>query len=1052
MSSTSQYSMDNHPTDETLAAYSENRLSGKAQRQVMEHVDHCDECWAVWGGNLEWREVETNLAPVVPYRRVAGVFGSAIAVAAAAAVVILLWSPLGGQLRFWQQRDLRKLIDASAELEHRPFEPRLSADFPYKPKKEPKRDAGDDEEEIRGELTVESMRVLNNAAKGHVDTRTVAAAHLFLRHWDRAVETLEAEVLRDIAAKTMTDAIAESTSSDLLNDLSVAYIQRGEWEKRPEDFERALEAAARAWTLEAKPAIAFNRALAIDRLRLPEDAKKAWNDYLNLDLSSPWAAEAKKKLARLNDQGRSEQWNSLRDHITAADAARDFPQQFRERIQNDVFPKWSAAVLRGDESAAAASLSALKEAAAVSDDPAVRDIIPARSGDIRPIAEALRMFEEAESLSATNQPTAAMERYQRAANLLRLHDSPFADVAWHRAASAHFLAGDHETSLVLCRDLLGHTKSVSVHARALWLAGLNELALGRPYESLRCYREALAEFEELRESDNVAAVRNLVAEALDYLGDEEGAATERYAALTILASEGKQANRLLQILNAAGRAAIDRGNFAAADLYLRRQISAAETRKREQFVINALLWRGVLNVGRGDASTGNELIEAAAARAATLPADRKYRDHILSNVDYVRAIAASASPAEKLASVDRALQYAAKSLNHYRAARLWLERGRLCVAEGRRSEAEEAFRSGIDLLTSESGTVQDDDFRGRYFDARRALYEEWVSLALEDSPDKAFALADSLKSRAFHAGAPFANLHPPNAYVAGVGMDQAVVTFVVLRDHSAVWALHRGGTVFATIPIGREALSAIVTRFVSALERDQRAEVSKLARLIYRLLVEPIEKGLENAKEVTFVADGPLNALPFAALRAPSGEPLIQRRIIASAPSCMTYFEPARRATPASAVVIIADPEFERATFPNLERLPDAKAEATTLSKIYPRSVVLTGRAATAARFRDACDVRRALGLEHGTTGRKRAAPGAGGRLRRPLCVAVAPTQQQCAARRSRIVLFVKTAIERSGSSEHRDGGPRCRSRRRGRCAMGRSRLTGAQIHGSVSS
>lgn len=856
------------------------------------------------------------------------------AVTAAVAIVIAIVGL--SRLRDRFETDATALIDAARQSSHRPFEARLSADLPYRPVAPMMR--GSDKTHSL-EMDIAASKIKASAAQGFVDPGTLAAAHLFLREWDDA-------------KKTLADAVTDRSTAgaDLLNDLAVASFEAGNRLDRPWDLESAYEAIARAWSLERKPAIAFNRALILEALGLRADAAEAWRDYLKLDGTSKWAGEARQRVDMLSEPTRSERWVRARDSGDMETSAREFPQQLREYIHDTVLPRWSKAVLSSDRPSADAELRVLRDASAASRDPVIRDLVPPAK-DERVIAEALAVFSMVEARSK-----GAAAEYLRAGNVLRAKRNGFADVAIHRAASAMTYADDHVRSLSTARDLAMKTGSPAIRALALRLAGLNELALGRPFEALTLYRQSLAEFQSLGELDHAAAALNLMAEALEYLGDEEGAARHRRQAVALIAAEGPLAPRLLLVLNAAGRAALDRGYYSTADLFLRRQIEAAKARKHESLVVNGLLWRGVVLVRQGSSEAGWASVREAAARAERLPPSRADRDHVLSNVHYVQAVALTDRPAtERLHFIDEALQFATRSRNTFRVASLWLERGRVCGAVGRLSEAEESFRSGIDLLTGESRTVPTDDFRGRHFDARRELYEEWIALALARDPDDAFSIADELKTRVFRAGSPAGARETPTAHEARLHPDHALVSYAVLPDRVAVWSVRRGRTIFATVPIARDALASLVTRFATALRERRAADSAALGGALSQTLIAPIRASLDGATSVTFVPDGPLGAVPFAALPVASGRLLLDQSVVAVSPSCATYFEPVRQASGTPRVLSIGDPAFDRSAFPDLDRLPAAAQEATAIGRIHRGAVVVTGDLATSSRLEEGC-------------------------------------------------------------------------------------------------
>ena len=107
-----------------------------------------------------------------------------------------------------------------------------------------------------------------------------------------------------------TEELKDASKSDdgnarIHNDLGAAYFglaQTSAKEKRLEIMGRALEEFTRAAELDAGSLEAlFNRALAQQELGQPRQAKESWTLYLRKDSSSPWAEEARKNLARLDD-------------------------------------------------------------------------------------------------------------------------------------------------------------------------------------------------------------------------------------------------------------------------------------------------------------------------------------------------------------------------------------------------------------------------------------------------------------------------------------------------------------------------------------------------------------------------------------------------------------------------------------------------------------------------------------------------------------------------------------------------------------------------------
>src|SRR5205823_1012485 len=63
------------------------------------------------------------------------------------------------------------------------------------------------------------------------------------------------------------------------------------------------------------PEAGFNRALALDRLRLHEPAAVAYQRYLDVDGTSEWSVDARRNLARCSYETEAIAWNRQRAAI-----------------------------------------------------------------------------------------------------------------------------------------------------------------------------------------------------------------------------------------------------------------------------------------------------------------------------------------------------------------------------------------------------------------------------------------------------------------------------------------------------------------------------------------------------------------------------------------------------------------------------------------------------------------------------------------------------------------------------------------------------------------
>jgi CHAT domain-containing protein/tetratricopeptide (TPR) repeat protein len=136
---------------------------------------------------------------------------------------------------------------------------------------------------------------------------------------DRILYLLSNESLGPAVA--VLEHAVQKTPGDvmLLSDLSAVYGERARREDRPDDYAAALEMAERA-AAAAPDAVepVFNRAIALEHLFLDEEARRAWQHYLEIESSPLWEEEARAHLARLTAATSRRSISSTEENAAAA--------------------------------------------------------------------------------------------------------------------------------------------------------------------------------------------------------------------------------------------------------------------------------------------------------------------------------------------------------------------------------------------------------------------------------------------------------------------------------------------------------------------------------------------------------------------------------------------------------------------------------------------------------------------------------------------------------------------------------------------------------------
>lgn len=282
------------PDLEVIAAYLERKLVARDRDAVAEHLASCETCYFVFTEAAQMRRFETPKPQAAPvdwrsWFTVPRIAWSSASAALATAASLWLAAGTGLLPRFASDsRALAPLVAAVGTV--RTIEPRLSGGFAYGPLRGAVR-AG---ESTAPSVSPDLRMAVAESEKAAMARRTpeilqlLGVAYLVTGEIDRAVPLLE-QAVDERAPK-----------GRMLSDLAAAYLMRATRDNRQQDVAKALAAADGA--VQADPSLAealFNRAIALERLALVDEARAAWEEYLRVDDQSGWATEARTHLQAL---------------------------------------------------------------------------------------------------------------------------------------------------------------------------------------------------------------------------------------------------------------------------------------------------------------------------------------------------------------------------------------------------------------------------------------------------------------------------------------------------------------------------------------------------------------------------------------------------------------------------------------------------------------------------------------------------------------------------------------------------------------------------------
>lgn len=912
--------MTNCPDADLIAALGEGKLKRHELPAVLAHLETCVRCSVALEAVNELVAEESappQARPWVPWLLAAAVVAGVFAIPAV-------------RERLAPRPSVARLV-ALAPDDARTVEPRLSGGFAWSAYRGPMR-ASDPAAGARklklggvaGELAERAER------DGSADAQHAAGvAMVLIEQPEDAIARLEAA-----AARAPTDA---KTWSDLAAARYAAASLRGRMSLLPD----ALAAADRSLALDPRLAEGrFNRALILTRLGLAAQARAAWQHYLAIDGTSPWAAEARERLAKIpNSSGdaqfrrelpRLERAALANDTATVAELVRQYPQQSRANAEADHLGRWGEAVLARNDAEAARLLTVSRAIGnalePVAGETLLRDAVRAIDGadptSRARLAEGHAIYRRGRIKFSKQRPADAEPDFRAAAARFEAGRSPMALVARYYAASAAYERNDLARASAELESLLHVSASPALAAQVRW-----QLALCRGFESdwegaLQLLEPAAATFARLGERGNVAFLESLIASTLVALGRPDDAWAARVRAFEALSANGG-GDRLAVSIGGAARAAMRAGRLDAAVPLLHLEQDAL--RENDVLLANALVREAALHAARGDAEAAMRKVAESGAAARRI-ADPALRARAENDVEFATAAALlPREPRRAKELLDRAIAgYETKQFLAF-LPESYLLRARAAMKLGDREAAAHDLERGITFAEKHRVQLAESVGGTGVLDAAAALFEEAIRLAL-DRGDESGAFVYAERSR---GGA--GNVNELTARLNGSGA--AVLELVALRDELIAFCVTGAGLTVARHRVER-------VRLESAGETA-----------LYDALIRPSETALAQARQLVIVPDPHLAHVAFAALYdRDTRRHLIERMPVSLATNAFSL----RRETNASAprsVVAIALPSGD-----DVAALPESDAELVEVTAMYERATALRPQRATFGALTAAMD------------------------------------------------------------------------------------------------
>lgn len=901
---------------ETLAAFAEGRLPRAEMPAVLAHLEHCVRCT---------RALEEANAAVEP-RAQSRVWWLAVAAAVVFAVAGV------GVWRNASRPPTARLVALSAG-DARSIEPRLSGGFAWAPYHGPDR-----AREERGDTR--RMRLIGEA--GDLVARADEKPTGESQHAAGVALALIESPL-DAVERLRAAAALESGDARVWSDLAAAQYAAAMRLDRPSLYPEALASADRALRIDGRlPEALFNRALILERLALAQQAREAWQRYLEVDPSSPWAEEARRRMAQLPAVTETQLFRKELPRIEQAALAGDAElvqrlvdrvrQQARGYAEGETLGLWAEAHARGDETEAERQLAIAERVgeavARLSGESLLRESVTAiRRADPRDravLAEAHTVYRRGRIAYSRQQLAIARGDLLRSAASFAAAGSPMAFNARYYAASTLFdqndVAGAQAELQALRDDAAAHPLFLHVSGRTQWTLALCRMVDDDWPGALPHVVAAEAAFHRLGESSDEGFLATLHGDTLICLNRLDEGWRSRIRSFALLSRAGR-GDRLPVSLGGAARMELRHGRHESARALMLLETDAIRAVGNDVLLVNALVRSAVMSADLGDDAGAAGAVREASVVAARI-ADPALRSRALNDVEFAAGAAAlRADPRAASQRLTRAIEgYRERELAHF-LPECHLLRARAAMRLGDASAAAADLESGIAALERHRAP----DAGTGVFQASIALYREAVTLAL-DRGDVAGAFDYAERSRGTPERGVLATLRQR---LAGTGA--AVLELVVLRDEVVAFSVTAEG-----VDVARHRVTA-----------ERLAELS--ASELYDALIRPSEGRLARARSLIVVPDPRIEHVPFHALYdAAARKHLVEKLPVAVASAAAVLRADRSRRTPSRAVTLALRSGETALTV----ALPATERETAEVRGFYPDAI--ESSSATFAEFASA--------------------------------------------------------------------------------------------------
>lgn len=862
----------------------------------------------------------------------------------------------------------------------RPVESRTTANFEYAPPADTRGNAApafDEKARRRAEIFLSDAAENSPDAKAH---HALGLLYLAEKRFDEALNEFnlalnsapgDAKIHSDLGATLLEkakQAEADGKTDEILENLLLSL----------KSINRALELDNSL--LEAL----FNKGLVLQKMRLSNQSREAWEKYLEKDSASPWAEEARRNLELLKQQSIAPKDKSqvLRDFLDAFHQQNDtkgweIASQTKELITDVMIaPQLARKFLEAEQQSRKEESSEFLSAFVYLGELEKRNAGDAYFAELadyysktnsarrQTLLETQGKMQKGYEFVLKSDWTAALETFQKAKDEFTAAGNVWeANIAEYEICYCLCQAGQIKQSnerLLLLSDF-------SVRKNYKWMQTLADGWIGSNYDLLGEQSKAIAYNQKSLQTATAIADTYNIQKAFGQLTGEYWLIGDKQNTLSSVYQNLNVGNSYYLSARQNGRNLL----FATESFYRFKFYDAAVASAREEIIVSqgepkslglSHAARNHLAVIFGETQKYPEAfreIEASFQIADLFPNEATRQKQSAKTRLILAHLQRTSNDCEKaVENYNQVIQYYENTefaVNNYEA-----RKGRLLcyVAQKNDSavsaEMPELFKSFDDYRQKLKESERDS-----FFNTEQEVYDtaaDYAYVRLQNS-EQAFNYIENSRARSL---LNLVNENSPRPLVLSelrqkIPSGAQMIYYAVLADKLLIWQISDTKFITAEKPIKADELNDAVQNYTKLLT-DRREDSQDAAKKLYELLIQPVESTLEPDKSLCIIADKSLFRVPFAALVSPAtNKYLIEDYALLYAPSATifaseTEIAAQKNISRAETILSIGNPSFSREEYPALADLPDAAGEAGEVSALYDSPKFLPGKEAVKER------------------------------------------------------------------------------------------------------